>query len=59
MFLFIVKTENVRTFFNSTQSQESKSEVCTQEFHVAMHIDLHIIKFYIKGRFGEGLLDIL
>ena len=33
-----LRTEHVRTFFDSTQSQESKSEVCAQEFYVAMHI---------------------
>ena len=33
-----VRLEHVRTFFDSTQSQESKSEVCAQEFCAAMHI---------------------
>ena len=28
----------MRTFFDSTQSQDSKSEFCAQEFYVAMHI---------------------
>ena len=28
----------MRTFFDSTQSQESKSEVCAKEFSAAMHI---------------------
>ena len=34
----VVRFERVRPFFDSTQSQESKSEVCAQEFHAAMHI---------------------
>ena len=31
---------SVRTFFDSTQSQESKSEVCAKEFCAAMHIEI-------------------
>ena len=34
----VVRSEHVRTLFDSTQSQESKSEVCAQEFYAAMHI---------------------
>ena len=34
----MVQSEHVRTFFDSTQSQESKSEVCAKEFCAAMHI---------------------
>ena len=35
----VVRSEHVRTLFDSsTQSQESKSEVCTQEFCAAMYI---------------------
>ena len=34
----VVRPEQVRSFVDSTQSQKSKSEVWTQEFHVAMHI---------------------
>ena len=29
----MVRSEHVRTFFHSTQSQQSKSEVCAQEFY--------------------------
>ena len=32
------RSEHVRTFFDSTQSQESKSEDCIQDFYSAMHI---------------------
>ena len=34
----VVQSEHVRTFFHSTQSQQSKSEVCAQEFYAAMRI---------------------
>ena len=34
----MVQSEHMRTLFDSTQSQESKSEVCAQELYVAMHI---------------------
>ena len=34
----VVRSKHVRTCFDTTQSQESKSEVCAQEFYVAMHI---------------------
>ena len=34
----VVQFEHVRTFFDSTQSQESKSEVCAKEFCAAMYI---------------------
>ena len=34
----VVLSEHVRTFFDSSQSQKSKSEVCAQEICVAMHI---------------------
>ena len=34
----MARSENVSTFFDSTQFEESKFEVCTQEFHVAIHI---------------------
>ena len=34
----VVQSEHMRRFFDSTQSQESKSEVCAQEFCAAMHI---------------------
>ena len=36
--LHLVWSEHVRTFFDSTQSLQSKSEVCAQEFYTAMHI---------------------
>ncbi len=32
----------MRTIFDSTQSQESKSEVCSHEFYAAMRIKAHL-----------------
>ena len=34
----LVLSKHVRTFFDRTQSQESKSEVCTHEFYEAIYI---------------------
>ena len=38
----MVRSEHVRTFFHSTQSQQSKSEVCAQEFYAAMRIKTYL-----------------
>ena len=38
----MVRSEQVRTLFDSTQSQESKSEVSTKEFYAAMRFKTHL-----------------
>ena len=38
----MVRSEHVRTFFDSTQSQQSKYEVCAQEFYAAMRIKTYL-----------------
>ena len=38
----VVRFEHVRTLFDSTQSQESKSEVCAHEFYAATRIKTHL-----------------
>ena len=38
----VVQFEHVRTLFDSTQSQESKSEVCAHEFYAATRIKTHL-----------------
>ena len=40
----MVRSEHVRTLFDSTQSQDSKSEVKTQGFYAAMRIKTHLNK---------------
>ena len=40
--LYIVRSEHVRTLFNSSQSQESKYVVFTQTFYAAMRIKAHL-----------------
>ena len=38
----MVRSEHVRTLFDSTQSQESKSQVCAHEFYAATRIKTHL-----------------
>ena len=38
----MVRFQHVRTFFDSTQSEESKYEVCAQEFYAAMRIKTYL-----------------
>ena len=38
----MVRTEHVRTLFDSTQSQESKTQVCAHEFYTALRIKTHL-----------------
>ena len=38
----VVRSEHVRTLFDNTQSQESKSEVCAHKFYTAMYIKTHL-----------------
>ena len=38
----VVRSEHVRTLFDSIQSQKSKSEVSTQEFYAAIRTKTHL-----------------
>ena len=38
----VVRSEHVRTLFDSTQSQESESEVCVRKFYAATRIKTHL-----------------
>ena len=38
----VVRSEHVRTLFDSTQSQESESEVCARKFYAATRIKTHL-----------------
>ena len=38
----MVRSEHVRTLFDSTQSQESKSEVHVHGYYAAMRIKIHL-----------------
>ena len=40
--LAVVRSEHVRTLFDSTQSQESESEVGVHSFYAAMRIKTHL-----------------
>ena len=38
----MVRSEHVRTFIDSTQSQQFKYQVCAQEFYAAMRIKTYL-----------------
>ena len=50
----MVRFQHVRTFFDSTQSEESKYEVCAQEFYAAMRIKTYLDNaLYLSSLFSD------
>ena len=53
------RSKHVKTFYDSTQSQEFNSEVCSQEFHAAFHIKTPFDKALYLGSFWSDLSAVL